>query len=101
MYEQKTRGGTGDIFVFRFAAAAGNAHDFDSHFARGKRPRRRSPVNSFSKARLTRPCPLLRSALNCRRPTTSERIDGSEGLSRERAREISPRNASQGQRDPF
>src|SRR5262249_43430634 len=30
MYEQKTRGGAGDIFVLRFVAAAGNAHDFDS-----------------------------------------------------------------------
>src|SRR5262249_3181054 len=28
MYEQKTRGGAGGIFVFRFVAAAGNAHDF-------------------------------------------------------------------------
>src|SRR5215472_1674633 len=30
MYELKTRGGAGDIFVFRFVAAADNAHDFDS-----------------------------------------------------------------------
>ena len=38
LYELKTRG-VEKFFVFRFVAAAGNAHDFDSHFARGKRPR--------------------------------------------------------------
>jgi hypothetical protein len=32
MYELKTRGVLAKFSVFRFVAAAGNAHDFDSHF---------------------------------------------------------------------